>query len=538
MHEVQDKNAVFSGFWENPKLERNLSRAFLITSALFILWVIYLAAINNSPGSPDSKSNLDIARNILHGEGFTSHMVIQHFVRQTLPNPEAHRTPAVPYMMALLFEITGINYAVGVLVNGFIVLASAWILRNALVMIRLRWFGQLAGIMMILSSNYEIVSMLNNNFLVFCMCALILLFTAYSTGRLNKTAFFMLASLTCAFGVYLKLTFLLTVLLLLPFMAFALKSEKQSTCKQGILCPCLFLIVVLLLVSPIFIRNLSISGKLLESPLPAIRLADRFNSPHLNPWRSVHFDKPLTYREMIELHGSTWVMKQEILVWVKTVVKVFLLNFPLALLVFTGIIMFFREIKWQKYILPMILMVEPVFSALYWRPETRFLWPVFPCLIWLAGLIISDFYNIDRLEKSRGKARIVKIIPALIVLSLIYGIPGAISTSYSSLRTAQSPTPGWVNITKSIPESSVIMSHDSWSAAWYSERYAVICPIGDRDDLQQVLDSYHPDYYLVTGRGFTDKNSPLTPDDLELVEKGVQNDSEWAFYRLRSLKKQ
>ena len=94
-------------------------------------------------------------------------------------------------------------------------------------------------------------------------------------------------------------------------------------------------------------------------------------------------------------------------------------------------------------------------------------------------------------------------------------------------------------VVKEIEPGSVVITDDPWSVAWFTERYSVICPAGERDDLKTILDIYEPDYYLHTGRGYGGGNPAFIDNDLELLANGkakcefhVNEPVDWAFYKL------
>ena len=296
----------------------------------------------------------------------------------------------------------------------------------------------------------------------------------------------------------------------------------------------IFIITLAVLSSPILIRNLNLFDKPLYTPLPSLRLAERYADPELNAWRWVHFDGPVTVRELVSLHGKKWVIRKEIEIWIKVIFKVFLLNIFLTLLILRGMITDRKKLNWKPISLAFLLMIEPLFSALYWRQETRYLWPIYPSQIFIFGLIFREFFSFDRSSNKKSSPPEFKsYLYAMLLLILVQGLTSSGISWKSSVREARKPSPGWSDRTRQTPSGSVIITNDPWSTAWYSERYAVMCPIGSHDDLLKVIEIYKPDYYLDTGTGFKKAKPSFSGSELELIAKGSPGEGEWLFYKVR-----
>ena len=161
------------------------ANGWLSFSLLFLIFSIYLASINNCPGGPDSRNNLDTARNISQGNGFSTNIVQPLFVEQTLPSPETIRPPGVAFLAGAIFRIFGISLGMQVLLNAITILASAWLLRATVRLFRKDWFANLAGILIILSCSYDLISLGNNNFLVLFTIGLLYICAVYMKRNIS-----------------------------------------------------------------------------------------------------------------------------------------------------------------------------------------------------------------------------------------------------------------------------------------------------------------------------------------------------------------
>ena len=509
-----------------------LSWMFIFISIVFLLFSIYIACVNNNPGSPDSKSNLDIARNFLRGEGFTSHMVIQHFVKQALPNPEVIRNPGVPYLLAGLFRIFSINLAIPVIINAIVILLSAWMLRSAASLLINRIYGDIAGILMLLSSNYELISILNNNFLVLCTIILLYLSALLIKERINSVYFVLLSSLLTAIGFYIKYTFVLTSVPVVVYLLLLYKLNQEDKKLKVSFSFLLFSIITLILCSPILLRNYSLYGKVLYTPITSLRLAERYSGPELNAWRWVHFDGPVTLKEMMSIYGRGSIISKELIIWIKIAVKIILLNAPLFVLLIASLFMNRRKGESVIFVVLLLSMIEPVFSVLYWRQESRYMWSIYPCLILLTGMLLVNL----NMNPRKGKVLIANIVSVLLIAGIINGIYGGFKIATESLKSAEYKAPGWVEVAGNIEAGSVIITNDPWSVAWYSGKYAVIYPIGTREDLMKVVEIYKPDYYLNTGEGFQGETPQFLNEELELIAGSDKKYTQWFFYKIKDSK--
>ena len=124
---------------------------FWVIAVVVLASYAELARQSLSPGTPDSINNLATARNIASGKGFTSQVVHQFFEYQPVPNPETVRPPGLPYLLALCFELFGVNLAVPVFLNGLFLVGGAVLLRSGLHRLGVGLVADVAGMLAMLT---------------------------------------------------------------------------------------------------------------------------------------------------------------------------------------------------------------------------------------------------------------------------------------------------------------------------------------------------------------------------------------------------
>jgi hypothetical protein len=516
--------------------------AFIVLSVIFLVFSIYLASINECPGGPDSRNNLDTARNISRGAGFNSNIVQQLFVEQPLPSPETIRPPGVAFLAGWFFRIFGISLAVQVLMNAITVLFSAWLLRQTVLLLVNNRLANLAGILIILSCSYDLISLGNNNFLVLFTVALLYLTALYTQGKISIMYLAVLLAAISAIGFMVKPTFIMSAVPAAVFLIIKGRKYPETSIKPVYKSLAVFFILLICLTSPYWIRNLILFGKLLYSPLSSLRLSEHYGGLPYGTWSTMRMDNPLTYSEIISIHGFSGLIKSELAIWLKAAKLVWKMYNPILLIVLACIIINRNKINWKLYAPALLLMIEPIFiTFLFWTVETRYLWPLYPCLLYIMCLIINDTNDYATINPANRWSKRIRILAVLlIVFSLIYGAFRSQVPIRRSLFFANIPTPNWIHVVREIEPGSVVLSDDPWSVSWYSERCSVICPAGERTDLLTVLDMYKPDYYLHTGRGYGGGQPAFIGDDLDLIDKGealceyhLDLPVEWAFYKLK-----
>jgi hypothetical protein len=539
----------------NPKsFEKLTSLIFIFISIVFMLIFAYVASISHHAGSPDSRNNLDTARNIAQGKGFTTNMVQQLYVEQKLPGPDPVRTPGVPYAYTVLYMIFGFNYWVQIVLNGLLLIIAAWVLRNAMLRITQAWFANLAGILFLISGNFYMDELISNPFLILMTVLFLMVFTSNYTKPWNSYILaFTLAAISFV-GFQMKPTNFLTAI---PVSLFILLADLKSGSAKpapisrksryaGVL---IYLIIFAVSISPYLVFNQANFGKPLGVVHSALRLVDRYGGLPYGTWYTVRIDKPVTYSEVKSVFGMSGLVKKEIILWVRAGWKLFIMNPAIVLFVFCALIALGKKLNWKLYIPAFLLMIEPVFvTAFFWRVEIRFLWPVYPCLLFMTGLIISDFTRwSESITRTKQLAIYRNIFIVLIILSLLFSLKNSRSAILTGITFAKLTIPTWIEPIKQTPPDSVILTDDPWSVAWLTEHKSVICPAGSRDDLDIVLNMYKPDYLLITGRaeiglkstGLEGYDVALKDSEIELIDSGesyndfsVYKQYPWKFYRI------
>ena len=158
------------------------TRAFHAILALFVAASAALAWANNSPGSADSCANLTLARNIVQGHGYVSFGVGQLWEPQPIPSPETIKPPGLAYLTASLFALFGTSLAIPVALNAIAIIADALLLRTAITWTSGKRLGNYAGLLVLVSRNYELVSLWNNNILTTLHSSLLLVAASRRRG--------------------------------------------------------------------------------------------------------------------------------------------------------------------------------------------------------------------------------------------------------------------------------------------------------------------------------------------------------------------
>lgn len=511
---------------------------FCVLLAVVVLSIV-LAQKAQFAGSPDSLNNLDTARNIVTGKGFVSSMVQQLFVPQTLPNPEGIRTPGVPYLLAGCFRLFGISLAVVVLLDAAAVVLTALCLRAAARFVAGDMVGNLTGMLWLLSDSYQMGSAWNNGFLVLAIACLLLIGEAQRNGRLSLRIAALAYGVTGGVGYLFKPTFVLSVVPFALFMLWLNGPEPSRNRKQTAAVVGIFFAVLALVSSPYWVRSLVLSGKPLYSLMPLLRLSERYDGLPGKTFHTVRFGKPLSYREMIEIHGPVNLIKREISIWASTCGGVIWLAPGILLLVVLGAAMQVGRRNWRDYAAPLLLLAEPLFSCgIYLRCEQRYLWPVFPVLIYLLAVVVRDFRISRRDELSPGWAgRMQSMSGLILILSFLWGTTQATRNWRGAFIHGARLPPSWIPAVRQTPENAIVLTDNPWAVAWYGERKAVVCPVINRGDLLQVVRIYLPTYYLSTG--YLNDYFPVerrvvafSSADLELLASGEHEKTPWALFKI------
>jgi len=502
--------------------------AFWVAMAGFAAASVALARVNNAPGSSDSCSNLLLARNLVLGRGYVSTAVGDLWIARPIPFGETTRPPGLPWLLAAIFALTGVSLAVPVLLNAAAVAANALFLRGALARSGCPAMGDLAGLLILLSYDYEMVSIWNNNILAACHSAFLMLAAGAGPGRGRRWTWVALAACS-AFGFLMKPTFILGAL---PFSILVLGSVGEKTRSRRLVEIAAFLALFSAITATYWGRNLLLYGEAMHAPsFSSSRLAIRYGVLGDDPWRVVRFGRPMTYGEVARSLGLANLLIVDAKMMAKTVLYSILMN-PAVAACTAGLVLFWRPDRWRDYAGAGLLMAGVVFEVgVYNHHEFRYLWPLYPCMLYLAGLAVRDFaaWGVGEMTpRLAGRARL--LLAALGASALLVGGFGAVIGWQSGFRTARQPAPAWRAALGRLPDSAVVLGPDVASITWWTDRKAVICPSGSRGDLATVVALFHVDHYLAVddaerpGRGVAFQPADLTP-----IDRGEG----WRLYRLR-----
>jgi hypothetical protein len=514
--------------------KRFTSLLFWLAWSGFLIGFIWLAFTNHNPGSPDSCNNLETARNIYRGQGFQSRIVQHLWARESLPHAETVRPPGIPYLVAGAFHVFGMSLAVGVLLNTITVALTTLVLRLTVRIVGPLWYGNVAGLIFLLSFRYEMLSVWSNNLLTL-YAALLLWIVA--RGKTTQGLGMVAAVL---FGVLSALAFLMKppyVFTGVLFPMVALASQTTRPWSRRVAHFGVFLTVFLAVSSPYWLRNMTLYGEPLHSPVPALRLAVRYDGDSDSTWRTVRFDRPMTYEELLKRLGWSRVVRHEAHLMIQSVIELSLLNPGVSLLALSAVL-FPGSSGWRNPLLLAALAVTPLFEAgIYAQIHPRYLWPVFPALIVMGGIGIRDYQAGPRdglSEKLRGRAR--WWFALALGYTLLFGASSRMMNPLYSIGPppgakpgTEPPAPGWNAAARALPDEAILLTADPWHVAWWSEKMTVICPVGSREDLLTVLDTYAPTHFLELGiRDDPARDVGFLSEELEPLESGPG----WTLYRI------
>ena len=504
--------------------------AFRATLALFLAASTALAWCNRSPGSADSCANLTLARNIAQGRGFVTFGVGQLWEPQPIPSPETIKPPGLAYLTATLFAVFGPSLGVPVLINAVTVASNALLLRIALTRTSGGRIGDVGGLLALLSRNQEMVSLWNNNILTACHSALLMIAAVGRGGPGTAIAL----GFVSAFGFLMKPTFLLGAV---PFAILILGWTPGRPRRDRVAMILGFLTLFVALTSPYWLTNLLRHGDPFYSPgFTSGRLAVRYDVLGTDTWTTVRFGQPMTYTEVARTLGVPAMLLADARMIATTIYYSVALNPAVAILAGIGFLLFRRNDRWRDYTGPIWLAAAIEFEVgIYNHHEARYLWPVYPCLLYLAALSVRDF-------STCGLPRMMSDLASRFRVAFLMGVTAALvfggfmtaATWRDFIREARCPIPPWVTAVSRLPADAVILVGETPSVGWWTGHPTVICPTGPRDGLEKVISLYHADHYLATGAdGQPSPNIPFHPDELSLIDRGDR----WGLYHIASGKR-
>ncbi|HEX8850198.1 MAG TPA: glycosyltransferase family 39 protein [Gemmatimonadaceae bacterium] len=498
--------------------------AFVIVLALGVR----LAVVNQWDGGWDSTSNLVTTRNVAHGRGFTTDMVQDLVAPAPLPGPETVRTPGPVYLLAAVFKLAGESLGAQVLVNLATVLASALLLRWAVRRIAPPWLADFAGVLMLLAnSNYRLIPFSNNDLLVlFTVCALCLAVKQW-TGEWRPGTLALVAGVLTGVSFLTKQSYVLSMV---PFTTLLVASDNRIRFGRRFGLLCVAGALVLLITAVYWGPNMARHGTPIYSPIQQLRLPLRYGTiPFVGYQRIPRFDVPApTYGSMIASLGLHEVLRHELEVWRSLAPAAAERGFLVLLWAVTSLVFVTRR-RLRLYALAATLLVAPIFDSVWWFPEGRYLYPVFPVAIFIAVLGTVGYLEVESSELTpRGRARIRATFTALVLLISGAALLDARWGWRSEFKGARTPAPGWTAAVRRLPENAVVLTAWTPYVAWWGHRLAVMEPWGTRADLEQVVRLYHPTAYLAVEIEDTASRAPFTPGELQLVEQGP----DWRLYNI------
>ena len=508
--------------------QARLRLCFWIGVVLFLVAGARLAAVNQSDGGWDAASNLIAARNVATGRGFTTLQVQDLVVPHPLPGPETVRAPGSVYLAGTTFRLTGVSLAAVVWINLLTVLVAALSLRGAVRLVAPSWVGDVAGMLMLGSpSNYELVSLVNNDALSAIICVAMLAIAhvrrrdwhgvrlAVACGVLGAAAFLVKQSYILGFAAF-------AIILLLSDTRYQLRARMMQVVVAGALMAALS--------ASYWYPNIRDHGTPLYSPIQKLRLPLRYGLLPLDGYQAavyLHREVP-SYRELARTLGVRAMLRREL-----DVVR--LLPGPLfgrGALVFAwaiGGLVFLRRKRWILAAAAASLAIPAFFDALWWLPEPRYFYPLFPILLFLGALGTNDYLVVERGQLHPAVARRFRV--AFAILFSIIGVGTLLQARWGwrvEFAQAREAAPTWISAIDALPPDAVIMTGAAPHVSWWTSRRTVIEPWGSRADLAEVIDLYKPRYYLDVAPGPRATRAPFDPAELRPLGSGES----WALYQI------
>lgn len=501
---------------------------FWLGVMIFLAAGARLAAANQSDGGWDSASNLIAARSVASGQGFTTLQVQDLVTPHTIPGPETVRAPGAVYIVAAVFRVTGVSLGAVVWVNLLTVLIAALCLRGAIRMVGPRWLADVAGLLMLASSaNYELVSLVNNNELTAIISIAMLVLARVRRGEWRG------AWLAVGCGVLGAAAFLVKQSYILGFTAFSiivLFCDGRYRLRARIANVALAGALMAVLSASYWYPNLRDHGTPLYSPIQKLRLPLRYGLLPIDGYQSavyLHRSVP-SYREIAREVGVPAMLRRELDIVRLLPGPVFGRGALIIVWAVTGLV-FLRRKSWLLATASASLAIPAFFDALWWVPEPRYFYPTFPILLFLAALGTKDYLIVERAQLHPAVSRRFRsafgLLFTLIAVGVLLQARWGWRTEFAQART---PAPTWISVIDSLPPDAVIMTSSPPNVSWWTSRRTVIEPSGPRASLAEVLNLYHPHYYLDVAPGPRATRAPFEGAELEPLRTG----DSWALYRI------
>ena len=501
---------------------------FWLAVLLFIGAGARLAAANHSEGGWDSASNLIAARSVATGDGFTTIQVQDLVDPHPIPGRETVRAPGVVYLFAGVLRITHTWMKAMVWFNLVTILIAVFCLRGAVGLVAPAWSADIAGLLLLANAaNYQLVPLVNNNALTAVTCIALLIVALARRRRLQGMR------LAVACGAVGAAAFLVKQSYILGFAAFAtilLASEVRYSWTRRALHIVLAGTLMALFSIPYWLPNLREHGTPLYSPIQELRLPFRYGViPTETYQRVVYLGKTVPgYHAIAQMIGTRSMLRRELDI-VRMVPGALFGRGALVLVWAIAMLVFMRRRRWVLVLAALALAIPPFFDAIWWVPEARYFFPVYPIAIFIGALAVTDYRWVERRE-FRPAAR-VRFRRAFTLLCALVAIGTLLQTRWgwrSEFAMARTPEPAWIPAVDGLPADAVVLTTVPPQVSWWTSRPTVVEPEGTRADLVEVLRLYRPGFYLDLSPGARSNRPPFAPNELEPIGSGAG----WALYRL------
>lgn len=231
----------------------------LITALIFNGIIMFF--VPEAKLAPDAAFYVDIARNLLNGEGYISHSISRLSLSLGyVPYPVFDYPPLLPVLMSLSFRVFSVSFLSAILINVIMgILLPLLIFLFALEITKEKKIALLSGILMLFDYNLiGFMSFQAHREPLFTCSILLCLIFLFRGRNLNPGKRFIYLALS---GFFLGLTFLNrleTLILILPVIFLVLFWD--SGLKKGLIQSAFVVLIVFLVVSPWLLRNYKLNG--------------------------------------------------------------------------------------------------------------------------------------------------------------------------------------------------------------------------------------------------------------------------------------
>ena len=499
-------------WWLNP--------LFWAVAALVLAVGIWYAMTTRTVGIWDAASNLVAARNIAEGNGFTTDFVQDLVVPHELPGPEKVRAPGAIYVIGALFRLTGVNLTTPVLVNVAWILLSAIVLRAAIAAAGPGWLANIAGLLMLLgANNYMVVPYVNNNLLVLLTVAALWFAVRVDVRSSNGWWTAVASGLLTGFAFLTKQSYILAFV---PFTIILIGTLQGVTRAQRLARLVAAGAVTIVVSSPYLVTNLVRSGSLIDSPIHELRLPVRYGLIPVDGFqRWVRFDEPApTLASIVRSVGVHGMLSRDLAI-ARDVADAVISRGPGVVVWALAALVFIRRRRWHLYAMAGTLAIPGFFDSLWWVPESRYFYPLYPVLLFVAALGTIDYLSADESDvPPRMRQRISRAFNALLAASFMLALLTAQGGWRAERAGANVGEPSWAPHVRRLPADAVVLTSAVPYVPWWTRRKAVIEPWGTRADLERVIETYAPTHYLDIVPGPRADRPPFASDELAPIASG------------------